>query len=54
MGLFGNISESISNLTNAIESYDSHPMYEDDFLKNLLIGGANFVKYSIIAVVGPA
>ena len=53
MGLFGNISESLNNLTNAIESLVYHPLHEDNFLKGIAIGGAIFVKQAIKAVVGP-
>ena len=53
MGLFGNISESLNNMTNAIESLMYHPMYEDSFFKGVAIGGAIFVKYSISAITGP-
>ena len=44
MGLFGNISESISNLSNAIESLIYHPFNEDNVFKGIVIGGAIFVK----------
>lgn len=53
MGLFGNISESLSSLSNAIESLVYHPFHEDNFLKGVAIGGAIFVKQSISAITGP-
>jgi len=53
MGLFGNISESLHNLSNAIESLVYHPWHEDNFLKGVAIGGAMFLKQSVSAVVGP-
>lgn len=53
MGLFGNISESLSSLSNAIESLVYHPFHEDTFLKGVAIGGAIFVKQSISAITGP-
>lgn len=53
MGLFGNFSESINNLTNAIESLVYHPFHEDNLIKGVAIGGAIFVKQTVTAVVGP-
>lgn len=53
MGLFGNFSESLNNLTNAIESLVYHPFHEDNAIKGLAIGGAIFMKQTISAVVGP-
>jgi hypothetical protein len=53
MGLFGNISESLNNLSNAIESLVYHPFHEDDFFKGIVIGGALFVKQSVLAITGP-
>jgi hypothetical protein len=53
MGLFGNISESLNNLSNAIESLVYHPFHEDDFFKGIAIGGVLFVKQSISAITGP-
>jgi hypothetical protein len=53
MGLFGNISESLSNLSNAIESLVYHPFHEDNIFKGIAIGGAIFVKQSIAAIYGP-
>lgn len=53
MGLFGNFSESINNLTNAIESLVYHPFHEDSLIKGVAIGGAIFVKQTVTAVVGP-
>jgi hypothetical protein len=43
MGLFGNISESINNLSNAIESLVYHPFNEDSYFKGVAIGGAIFI-----------
>lgn len=53
MGLFGNISESLNNLSNAIESLVYHPFHEDNIFKGIAIGGAIFVKQSIAAFYGP-
>jgi hypothetical protein len=53
MGLFGNFSESINNLTNAIESLVYHPFNEDNLIKGFAIGGAIFVKQTVTAIVGP-
>jgi hypothetical protein len=53
MGLFGNISESISNLSNAIESLIYHPFNEENVLKGIMIGGAIFVKQSLTAITIP-
>ena len=53
MGLFGNLTESISNLSNAIESLVYHPFKEDNIFKGVAIGGAIFVKQSISAVTQP-
>jgi hypothetical protein len=53
MGLFGNISESLNNLSNALESLWYHPLTEDNFLTGIAIGGAIFVRQSLSAVTGP-
>ena len=53
MGLFGNISESLNNLTNALESLVYHPFHEDSFFKGVAIGGAIFVKQGLSAITGP-
>ena len=53
MGLFGSISESLNNLSNAIESLVYHPLHEDNIFKGVAIGGAMFLQQSISAVVGP-
>jgi|APSaa5957512535_1039671.scaffolds.fasta_scaffold453573_2 hypothetical protein len=53
MGLFGNISESLSSLSNAIESLVYHPLHADNVLEGVAIGGAIFVKQSLSAITGP-
>ena len=53
MGLFGNISETINDLSNAIENLWYHPFHEESFFKGIAIGGAIFVKQGISAVSGP-
>mmetsp|Transcript_11922 Transcript_11922/g.18389 ORF Transcript_11922/g.18389 Transcript_11922/m.18389 type:complete len:124 (+) Transcript_11922:1576-1947(+) len=53
MGLFGNISESLSKLSNAFESLAYHPFNEDNVFKGILIGSAIFVKGVLTSFTGP-
>lgn len=53
MGLFGNISESLSNLSNAIEQLVYHPLHDENLVKGMAVGGALFLRQSISAVTGP-
>lgn len=53
MGLFGNISESLNNLSNAIEQLVYHPLYDDNIVKGVAVGSALFLRQSISAVTGP-
>jgi len=51
MGLFGNIHDTVSNLTEAIESLVSHPFRERSLL-GVVKGGTLFVKGLVGAVTG--
>lgn len=53
MGLFGNISETLHNLSNAIEGVFDNPYHEDNFLKGIVYGGAIFIKRGLGAVSTP-
>lgn len=53
MGLFGNISESLNNLSNAIEQLVYHPLNDDDIVKGVAVGSVLFLRQSISAVTGP-
>lgn len=50
MGLFGNLSESINDLSSAIESLMYHPINDENFLKGVAVGSVVFVKKSLTAV----
>jgi len=53
MGLFGNISESLNNLSNAIEQLVYHPINDENIVKGTFYGLALFMKQATSAVIGP-
>ena len=44
MGMFGSISESLLNLSNAFEGLVFHPMNDENIFKGLAVGGLVFIR----------
>ena len=53
MGLFGNISESLSDLTLAFESLWNNPFHDDSLFKGISMGGAFVIQKLVSAVSNP-
>lgn len=50
MGLFGIISESITNLQNAIGQLVYHPLHDENYVKGVAVGGFLFLRLSFSTI----
>ena len=53
MGLFGSISESLGNLTSAVESLVYHPSHDESMVRGIAVGAVLFVRQAGAAVANP-
>jgi hypothetical protein len=53
MGLFGSISESLGNLSSAVESLVYHPSHDENVVRGTAIGLMVFAKETVVAVTNP-